>query len=306
MIDEITALSSQFKTSDQFSLPDYRDVIIAGMGGSGIAGMIFSEIYGEVPARNISGYHIPKSADEETVFIGISYSGNTEETISCFREAERAGCKTYAITSGGMLSKLCKNTLLIPGGLQPRSSVGYLLTPLIRTFCSDRISDLEESSEVAAALDRDHSLAQDIAGKIVEAASFPVVMGYPPFASIAYRWQTQFNENAKMMAFSLVFPELDHNAIVGLGGSMPLDDFFFMHFGGSDQKISKRIGYTIELSGISSMEIPQSGSTDLGKAIHFLHFGDYLSYFTGLARKVDPREVNIIEKLKYQLSQSSP
>lgn len=304
MIEEILTLRSQFKSEKRFELPDYRDVIIAGMGGSGIAGMIFSEIYSDIPVRNVSGYHIPKSADEKSIFIGISYSGNTEETLSCFAEAEKAGCKTYAITSGGKLSKMCKNTVLIPEGLQPRSSVGYLLTPLIRTFCPDRSMDLEEAGEIAAGVDADHSLVERLAKKMVDSSRIPVIMGYQPFASIAYRWQTQFNENAKMMAFSLVFPELDHNAIMGLGSSTRADQLFFMHFGGADSIISKRIQYTLDLSGIDSREIPASGNSDLARAIHFLHLGDYLSYFSGLRRNVDPREVTIIENLKKKLAKN--
>ncbi len=305
MIEEIQTLSSQFKTERKFDLPDYRDVVIAGMGGSGIAGLIFSEIYNNIPVRNVSGYHIPESADEETVFIGISYSGNTEETISCFKEAEKAGCRTYAITSGGKLSTMCNNTLLVPKGLQPRSALGHLLSPLIRSFLPERVSDLDEASEIASAVDRNRAAPEKTAVEVVQSGKIPLILGYPPLASTAYRWQTQFNENAKMMAFSLVFPELDHNAIVGLGGSKPSDHLFFMHFGGADGRISKRIQYTLDLAGVESLEIPASGVSDLAKAVHFLHYGDYLSYYSGMKRGADPREVNIIENLKKRLAQTT-
>lgn len=302
MLDEIGSLSQQLRFDRYFSLKDYSNVVIAGMGGSGIAGAIFSEICDDIPAVTVSNYHLPGFADENTAFIAISYSGNTEETIACFREAEKRGCTTYAITSGGQLSSLCKNTILVPSGLQPRSAVGYLLAPLFRSFCPHLIKDLEEASGLAAQIDGDHDRAKEIAQKIVDGGTTPVIMGYHPFASIAYRWQTQFNENAKMMAFSLVYPELDHNAIVGLDGSKDLGGFFFMHFGGSDPRLYRRISATMNLAGIDSLEIPCKGTSPLGRAINFLHFGDYLTYYAGIGRGADPREVHVIEDLKKQLA----
>ena len=114
MIDELKSLRQQLLFSGKFDPPEFRNCVIAGMGGSGIAGRIFSDIYTKKPVTCVSSYEIPDFVDSDTLFIGMSYSGNTEETIAAFREAERRGAQMAAITSGGALEKMCQRTGILP------------------------------------------------------------------------------------------------------------------------------------------------------------------------------------------------
>ncbi|MCL5804726.1 MAG: bifunctional phosphoglucose/phosphomannose isomerase [Candidatus Thermoplasmatota archaeon] len=303
MLDELKNLKEQLLFQGKFEHADFKNIVIAGMGGSGIAGSIFSEIYDKSPIEIISEYYVPSYVNSDTLFIAISYSGNTEETISAYREAERKGAQTAAITSGGTIAKICRNSLLIPSGLQPRSALGYMLVPLILSLIPDSSKDLKEASKVVENIDSSNDKIKDEARNLVQARKLPVIMGFKPFESVAYRWQTQFNENSKLLAFSSSFPELDHNQIMALENSYGKENLAFYYFSGASGKVKERIKFTIDLTGIEAKQIPVEGNSRIAQIMHLVHYGDYFSYYAALERKVEPRDVTTIENLKKLLSQ---
>ncbi|MEM0127934.1 MAG: SIS domain-containing protein, partial [Thermoplasmatales archaeon] len=153
-VEEIVSLKDQLSYDGEIDTKtDFSNVVIAGMGGSGIAGKIFSLMYREKPVFIISSYDIPEFVDHSTLFIAISYSGNTEETIYAVREAMRRRAQIAAITTGGKLSEIIKNAILIPSGLQPRSAVGFLTIPLLRGFKLIGEGDIEETKDALAKID---------------------------------------------------------------------------------------------------------------------------------------------------------
>lgn len=303
MLDELKSLKEQLLFQEKFEHGYFKNIVIAGMGGSGIAGSIFSEIYDESPVEVVSDYTIPAYVNSDTLFIAISYSGNTEETISAYREAERRGAQTAAITSGGTLGKICRKSLIIPGGLQPRSALGYMLVPLISSLMHDHSKDLKEASKVVENIDSMNDRIKEEAAVLVKAKKLPVIMGFKPFKSVAYRWQTQFNENSKLLAFSASFPELDHNQIMALESSYGKENLAFYYFSGASGKVKERIKFTIDLTGIEAKQIPVEGSSRIAQIMHLVHYGDYFTYYAALERNIEPREVTTIEKLKKLLSQ---
>lgn len=298
MIEELRNLRQQLLFSGRFDPPPFKNCVIAGMGGSGIAGRIFSEIYTKIPVVCLSSYEIPEFVDSDTLFIGMSYSGNTEETITAFREAERRGAQMAAVTSGGALEKMCNRTVRIPQGLQPRSALGYLFSPLALSLMPGAAEDLLEASKLVAEIDSDNSWIKTMADSLVDSGRIPVMLGYPPFQSVAYRWQTQFNENSKLLSFNLNFPELDHNAIMALERSYSKDAFLFYLFGGSHGRIRNRVNFTLDLTSTDAADIPIKGDSIIARAFYLVHIGDYLSYYAALRRKVEPTDVTTIEKLK--------
>ncbi len=302
MIEELRSLKNQLLFDGSFEHGTFKNIVIAGMGGSGIAGSIFAELYHKHPVCTLSDYSVPAYVDSDTLFIAISYSGNTEETISAYREAEMRGARMVAITSGGELEKMCKSTVKIPSGLQPRSALGYMLSPIVRSMVDDGSTQLKEAASVVKAVDEDTSSLRGIAESMVASERIPIILGYSPYSSVAYRWQTQFNENAKILAFSSSFPELDHNQIVALGKSYGLNKFQFFVFGGSTGRVRDRIQFTLDLAGIEAIEIPMAGKSPVARTMHFVHTGDYISYFAALSRKVEPADVAIIEELKRLLA----
>ena len=298
-LDELKTLKEQVLIGDFFKVPEhFNNIVIAGMGGSGIVGKLFSELYHIKPVICLDDYNIPEFVDKDTIFIGISYSGNTEETISCTSEALKKGAHVFTVTGGGKLSQMSENTIIIPSGLQPRSALGYMIMPLLNTFLQMVPERRERLSELLGAVDNHHEEAIELGKRIALERKIPVIFGFSPFRYVAYRWKTQFNENSKLLAISNYFPELNHNDTMSLRDTYLKDDFFFITFGGSTEKISKRIQATEKVTSTQFFMVHPLGTDDIEKMFYLIHFGDYMSFETALSREVDPGDVSSIEDLK--------
>lgn len=302
--EELRTLKEQIKFSEKFQLEfDFDNIVIAGMGGSGIAGKIFHEIYSKKPVVTVDDYVIPDFVDERTLFIAISYSGNTEETISAARMALNKGATLFTITTGGMLAYLEAQKIIVPAGLQPRSSIGYMLMPLISTFIPQDSATIKKAYNLLSKMDKDSSEIKESAKMIWDKRQIPVIYGFSPFKSIAYRWKTQFNENAKVIAYSNYFPELDHNDIMALKDTYRKEEFAFFAFGSpKNERIDARIEATESIMGNSFIKIEPEGDSLFEQLFYLIHYGDYLSYHLSKFRGVEAADVSSIEELKKRLS----
>lgn len=303
-LEQIQNLKDQFRSTTRFDLPNnFRNVVISGMGGSGIAGRIFQEIYTGKPVFVNETYDIPSWVDSSTLFIGISYSGNTEETLTSIESARKAGATVIGISSGGKLTDLSIRNVSVPRGFQPRAALGYLLAPLLNSF--DVINDKGRESvfRMLEDLDREHEELKSVASEIVNEEKIPVLLTLPGFRSVGIRWKTQFNENAKLLSFSLNFPELDHNDIMAFEKTYLRDRFYPILIGDTENvHIKKRIAVTSDLTGFKFRSLQLKGKNLLEKAIYSVHCGDYVSYHASRIRGVDPEDVGVIEKLKTELA----
>ena len=280
----------------------FKNIVISGMGGSGIVGNIFSEIYSRKPVHVVSDYVLPEFADKDTLFIGISYSGNTEETIAALEEAEKRGCQVRLITSGGKLAASGHTLVRIPQNIQPRSAIGYMLKPLLSSFLKLPEETYLGISKLLEDIDGDNTEEKNLAMEIFKHRSIPVILGYHPFRWAAYRWKTQFNENSKIMAFSNYFPELNHNETMPLKDTYEKDKFMFLAFDGSqNSRISKRMNVTAEITGTKFHVIKIKGSNLLEQLFYLIHYGDYVSYHLAGLRGIDPNDVSLIESLKKKI-----
>lgn len=306
-LDELRTLREQINFKGKISdISGYNKLIIAGMGGSGIAGKIFQELYTGMPLFNLDGYHVPDYVDSNTLFIATSYSGNTEETLSSAREAMDRGARVVAITSGGKLASLVKEAIKIPSGIQPRSAMGYLMMPLLNTFMDLDDAVIGRIGDLLWDLDEDNEYIRSEAGKLAADKSIPIVYGHSPFRWVAYRWKTQFNENSKVMAYSNYFPELNHNELVPLKDSYGLDNFrFYIFDGGMDTQTEKRVRFTENSTGIGFHRIPVKGETNIEKIFYLIHYGDYLTYHLALERGIDPTDVSILQDLKRSIARNN-
>lgn len=301
-LDQLKNLSSQVKyETDLGDIPEFNNIVIAGMGGSGIAGSIFSEIYDRTPVQVVSDYMLPQYAGKDTLFIGISYSGNTEETLQVSKEAIKRGCSVKLITSGGKLSELDGDVIRIPGGLQPRSAIGYLLKPFLTSFISNDEEEYLGISDLLSDMDTDNSEEKALAEEITEAGRIPIIYGHYPYRWLAYRWKTQFNENSKLLAYSAYFPELNHNETVPLKGTYGKDRFQFITFGDAPRRVERRMSITSEITDTEFTRIEVEGNSLLEKLFYLIHYGDYLSYHIAMARGIDPEDVSVITELKDRL-----
>ncbi|MGL5890300.1 MAG: SIS domain-containing protein, partial [Bacteroidia bacterium] len=206
------------------------NVVIAGLGGSGIGGTIVSELAfsaSPVPVSVTKGYFIPSFTGKNTLAVISSYSGNTEETIACFEQARKAGAHIVCITSGGRVADMAReggdDLILIPGGMPPRSCLGYSLTQLLGVFAfhgllpDNSIDNVTSSaSALSAAQSEIAAAAEKLAAELQN--HIPVIYSTTHLEGVAVRLRQQINENAKMLCWHHVIPEMNHNELVGWAG----------------------------------------------------------------------------------------
>lgn len=315
LIQAIAIGSSAKLTASQNKI---SNVLICGLGGSGIGGSIVTELVAGnacVPINVTKGYFVPAYVTENTLVIISSYSGNTEETLNCMEQAMAKNAKIVGITSGGKVLETCKSKnydcIVVPGGMPPRSCLGYSLTQLFFVLGFHKIIDTNYKAELEAAvklIDSEENniiaeaktIAEKIKGKI------PVLYATTNNEGIAIRFRQQLNENSKILCWHQVVPEMNHNELVGW--TEKNDNLSVLFFLDKDEysrnlarvEINKEVikKYTSNIT-----EIYSKGNSIIEKAIYFIHLGDWISVTLGEMRGVDLMEVNVINHLKSKLSE---
>lgn len=298
---ELLSLKDQISSKETFAVDkNPSNIVIAGMGGSGIAGRLFQEMYSDMPVFISNGYSLPKFVGKDSIVVCISYSGNTEETIAAYEEAIEKNAQSAIITSGGKLLSKGRNVVRIPTGISPRSALGYMLMPLLNTFCKIPEEDILEAQMALTKLDNDSSKEKEIAAEIFKGEHIPIVYSTSPNDSIAYRWNTQFNENSKILALWNSFPELNHNNTMALKSTYKKELFYPICIkSNTDKRISARITATEKVTNMRFRRVIEAnGTSSFAKLIYLLHVGDYISYHLAKLRNVDPLDITSIEELK--------
>jgi len=292
-----------------------RNVVIAGMGGSAISGEIISSLAKDernVPILVNKNYSLPSFVSKDTLFIVISYSGNTEETLSCFSQALKRKCSIISISSGGKLEEMAKGYhIKIPQNMQPRAAIAYLLFPLIITLerlgilkKHDMEGVVKKAKMLREKIRKDVKVENNEAKKIaMKVKGIPVIYSSGFLSPIATRWRQQFNENAKMMAFDFCLPESNHNEIMAWEGKVKNITCIFLRHKNEDEKIKKRFDFMREVYSKKAniIEIFADGESKLEQMIHALYLGDYVSNYLALLNGIDPTPVNLIQKLKEKI-----
>ncbi len=298
---------------------DFKNIIICGIGGSALPyNILTSVITTTIPVYIHRDYNLPEFADSLSLIICISYSGNTEEGLSSLQTAINKNLKVIAIASGGKFEELSKQNNIpfakIPSGIQPRSATGYLFSSLIRILIncglikdiSFEIMDLaEDLKDINLELEKEgKKLAKKIDKKI------PIIYASNNFKSVARIWKIKFNENSKIPAFYNVFPELNHNEMVGFTGIKKLGAKNFAIIILKDQadheRTQKRMKLTANLIkkyGVKTTEFVEiKNGSMMFKIFSTLLLGDWVSYYTALNQKIDPTPVDMVESFKKQMS----
>jgi len=302
-----------------------RHILIAGMGGSGIGGEILRDWLRDdlsLPIEVCNDYTLPAYANKDTMVFAISYSGNTEETLSAFVDAIRRRCTIIAITSGGLLlsfsKRLCLPYITIPKHLPPRVALPYTFFPLpvvLNTIgvVSDVQVEIEKTIQNLRKISRENSpeipvednkakrLALELQGTV------PIVYGFRQYGSIAHRLKTQFNENSKVLSSYGIFPELNHNETVGWEASEDLTKNFSVILI-RDRDEPAEVKHRIEMTKLHALkkahkilEIHTTGKTKLGKMLSVLHLGDLVSVYLAILRNINPTPVRTITTIKTEM-----
>jgi len=310
MIEKASVLGTDIQISGEV-----EKIFVAGMGGSGIAADLLNaymhEIGSKIPVFIVKDYLFPEYINSRSLVFIVSYSGDTEETISAYRNAMRKGAKIVAITSGGKLRKMCaderQDLVRIPEGMQARAAMPYLFFPMLNILKnSGLIKDEIAYTEIISAVRRIgmREKAEELAEKL--ANRIPLIFTSERFRAVALRWKTQFNENTKIHAFCDVLPELDHNELMAFSHA---DDRFFVIFitdENDNRRLRQRVEITKELMIKKSpiMEIVLKGPYYLAKIFSAIYTGDLTSYLLAEKYGIDATEVKLIGELKEKLKKT--
>jgi glucose/mannose-6-phosphate isomerase len=320
--------AAQIAESVTFDYAKPQAVIVAGMGGSAIGGELLKDWARDtlpIPLEVCREYTLPAFASKKTLTLIASYSGETEETLSVFLDAVKRKCMVACISSGGKLLELSRKmqmpTLQIPTGIPPRAALPYLFTPmaifleklgLISNFkaeISEAITVLKQvCSENAPEKPLKENFAKELAFKIN--GTVPVVYGFGFYRSVAQRFKQQFNENSKIPSKWDVFPELNHNEVVGWEKAEKLAKHFtvvIIRDKRESEEIKCRVEATKELldnkvAGI--YEVWSRGEGKLARMLSTTLIGDFTSVYLALLRGVDPTPVETISLLKKRMAKS--
>lgn len=293
------------------------NVLISGLGGSGIGGTIAAEVVASeahVPILTNNGYFIPNFVSINTLFLACSYSGNTEETISAATLAHREGAKVVVISSGGKLKEMASENgwdfIGIPGGQPPRASFGLSFPEVLYALHAHGIisKSFEKELELAIKLLDDNEVAiQEEAKQVTEKlfGKIPVIYAADGFGGVATRFRQQINENSKMLCWHHVVPEMNHNELVGWRDKN--EDLAVVIF--RNETDFKNIQARMEINKgtfaeytDTTVEIWSKGTSDLQRALYLIHLGDWVSFFLGEKKGVDITEVKVIDHLKSELA----
>ena len=315
----------------------YDSIVLCGMGGSALVGELLqtylsgisnnqSPVPNEIPNPNFKkvitivvnrSYNLPpESYKPNCLNIISSYSGNTEETLSCFEEALKNNLDCLGLASGGKVMEICKEKnipiVAMPKptpDFQPRFATGYSFSALLNLFANNGLLALDTNifSQTAEKIQSElqilENLGQEIAKKIQ--GKTPVVYAPVRYKALAMIWKIMFNENAKTPAFWNYFPELSHNEMVGF--TKPQGNFYFIMLRDKNdhpQNI-KRLEITVKLFkeyGIDSVIVDLPEGDSLHRIFATLQIGNFVSYYLALTYGIDPTPVEMVEKLKKMLA----
>lgn len=305
-----------------------RAVLLSGLGGSAIGGDLMRSYLSEemsLPFIVNRDYLLPDFVDGRTLVIVSSYSGNTEETISAYRDAVKKRAKIICITSGGAVEQHARKNrhtvVKLPGGLPPRAALGYsffaLLMVLTRLgIVKSKSRDVSETlrllKEMIKLLGNPEApenpaleLARELHGRL------PIL--YSParhFDAVMQRWRGQINENAKQLVFGNVLPEMNHNELVGW--KLPTRILqeavvVMLRDTGTHRRVSARESITrriLESRSVRVREVHSRGTSLLARMFSLIVLGDWMSLYLAGLNMEDPTPVKVIDFLKEEMAKT--
>ena len=280
-----------------------------GMGGSGIAGLLLQCYLRELEMHLVNNYDLPEHIPEDAMIIICSYSGNTEETLSCFKQAARKFKNIITLSAGGKLAELAEMNrtphLALPKGFHPRNTVPLQFFAALKVLEQSE-TILPVASDIKTMLEKiDMKQIAGLGLELSKKLKDKVMVCYSSqkYYSLALRWKREFNENAKVMAFSAEFPELNHHEIMGY--TFLKSEFYaiLLKFDDDHRRIQKRMELSkniMKKAGVEVTEIALKGPL-LTKIFTCVLIGDYTSYYLGLSYKIDPSQDRMLDKFKADL-----
>jgi len=299
----------------------YSSIVFCGLGGSAISGDLLRDYLSDelrLPFNVTRGYNLPSFVDKDTLVIISSYSGNTEETISCFEQALKKSLKIVVITSGGKISELASANKIpvvnIQGGLQPRYALGLSFFSLLKIM--QELGIASEESNVKKIIDlwqkkadeysSDDNQAVQVAKEII--GFIPVIYSAEFLSAAGYRLKSQLNENSKLHAFHHTLPEMNHNEIIGWESYKEKQfqtKIIYLTDKEYHPQIKKRFNILKEVLAEVKVEVLTLSSTEENKKVRIMDLiflSDWISFYASVLRGFDPSEIDFIHRMKKLLT----
>jgi glucose/mannose-6-phosphate isomerase len=301
-----------------------ENVVVLGMGGSGIAGDVLvatAAPFMPVPVTVVKGYEPPDFVGPGSLVFAMSFSGDTEETVEAATGAYEAGASLVVVAGGGALVSLAGEwdvpVVPVPAGIpQPRAALGALAIPPLMLL--EEIGLFPGASQwVDQAVDqlrwrrdelvRPGSRAEDLGRRI--GRTIPLVHSSGALgAAAALRWKAQINENAKCPAFFNVYPELCHNEVAGWGqhgdATRQLITLVNLRHDAEHPQVSRRFELVVDvLSEVVAevIEVRAAGEGDLAQLLDLALIGDFVSLHLADNEGIDPGPIPVLDEIKQQL-----
>lgn len=299
-------------------------IVVSGLGGSAIGGDLLRSYLSdqlEIPFLINRHYTLPRFVGPSTLVVISSYSGGTEETLASYHEAMKRKAQIICFTSGGEIAALARKNrqtlVMLPKGYPPRAALGYSFFPLLLTLARYRVIPSQDAAvrETVALLkklsvryrltgqkNRALELARQLYNKI------PVIYSSTERTdAVNLRWRGQIAENAKTLAFGHVFPEMNHNELVGwkvLRRVMEEMAVIYLHDREDHPRVTMRMDVARGIIGEFAariIDVKSEGKSRLARTFSLIHLGDWTSFYLAMLNGVDPTPVHVIDYLKRQL-----
>ncbi|MFH1462110.1 MAG: bifunctional phosphoglucose/phosphomannose isomerase [bacterium] len=296
---------------------NFNKLLVCAMGGSalpaGILEMVFQDLKIKLPIYIHRNYNLPSFADKNSLIICISYSGNTGETLSSFKQAVKKNLPLAAICSGGKLAQLCQKHkipfALVPIGYQPRMALAFQFSALIKILKNSQLikinlknlSGLEKTLKPESLGKKGKTIASALADKI------PVIYTSDKLKNLALIWKNKINETAKTLAIMNSFPELNHNEMTGFTKPQGKFHVVLLRDLSDHPKILKRMEMTVKIiknKGVAVNIVDLKGKDVFSKIFSGIILADWVSHYLASIYKVSPISVQLQEDFKKKMNES--
>lgn len=336
MLGSIEALADQVKhawedtRSITFSpTAEIKNVVVSGMGGSGLGADVIKQLYKsnlKVPFDTVNSYDLPGYVNENTLVVLSSYSGTTEETLSCAKDAQARHAQIMIVTAGGGLEALAKehgytmykiNPTHNPSN-QPRMAIGYAIMGMLGLLAHAGVfeltkQDVEDAVGAILSVDehsrvevqQEENQAKLIAFNLIDRRG--VLVASEHLVGAAHTSTNQFNENAKTFVDYKVVPEINHHLLEGLRfpGSNAVNHLFvFITSELYSQRNQARMKLTQEVvdkQNIDTLEVKMLSESKLGQVFELITLFGYANFYLAMLENIDPTPIPHVDWFKEQL-----
>ena len=312
------------------ALSSAKNIVVCGMGGSALGGRVVDSLVEKkirAPIEIFTQYFVPNYVNRDTLVILSSYSGNTEEAMSCAHDAIKRNAKIFGITTGGkladFLNKEKKDAYIYEPiynpSKMPRLSIGYSIFAILAFLNKTNFITLSEEElkngieslasnikEFGPRTKEQDNLAKKMALKLQN--KIPVIVSSEHLLGVSHVFKNQLNETSKTYSNLFDLPELNHHLLEGLKlppKSKEVLHFLFLYSKLYTDRVAKRYSITQEVVGknsVSYSQYPLKSETKFEQVLEILCLGSFISFYLAKLSGVDPSEIPWVDYFKKKLS----